>query len=91
MAKIPKLNFDFEARLGELKAQFVGLDPNDPPSWPVLPRYLLCLAVTVFVVVGLWFVWLNSSDEELTIERGKETVLREDFTKKLAQAANLDA
>ena len=91
MAKIPKLNIDFASLQDGLKAQFIGLNPNDPPSWPALPRYLLCVAVTAFVVVGLWFVWLSSSDEELTGERAKETLLREDFTKKLVQAASLDA
>jgi type IV pilus assembly protein PilO len=91
MAKIPKLDIDFAGIQNSLKSQFVGLNPNDPPSWPALPRYLLCVAVTVFVVVGLWFAWLSSSDEELTAERGIELKLREDFTKKLTQAASLDA
>lgn len=74
-----------------LKAQFVGLNLNDPPSWPSLPRYLLCLAVMLLVVVALWFAWLNTSDDELTAERTTEVRLREDFSKKLAQAAILDA
>ncbi|MES2415384.1 MAG: type 4a pilus biogenesis protein PilO [Pseudomonadota bacterium] len=91
MATVPKLNIDFAALQANLKAQFVGLNPNDPASWPALPRYLLCVAVTIFVVVALWFVWLSSSDEELRAERAKETQLREDFSKKLTQAASLDA
>ena len=91
MAKISKPDIDFAGMQASLKSQFVGLNPNDPPSWPALPRYLLCVAVTVFVVVGLWFAWLSSSDEELTAERGTELKLREDFTKKLTQAASLDA
>ena len=91
MAKIPKLKFDFAAIQSNLKAQFTGLNPNDPPSWPALPRYVLCAVVTLLVVAGLWFAWLSSSEEELTAERGKEVVLREDFTKKSAQAASLEA
>ena len=91
MAKVPKLNIDIAALQGRLKAQFTGLNPNDPPSWPAFPRFVLCVAVTALVVVGLWFAWLNSSDEELTAERGKEVQLREDYKKKLAQAASLDA
>jgi type IV pilus assembly protein PilO len=91
MAKIPKLNIDFAGLQNSLKSQFVGLNPNDPPSWPALPRYLLCVGVTAVVIVALWFVWLSSSDEELTAERGTEVKLREDFTKKLGQAASLDA
>ena len=91
MAKIPKLNIDFSALQDGLKAQFVGLNPNDPPSWPAIPRYLLCVAVTVVVVVALWFVWLSASEDELTAEVATEVKLREDFSKKLVQAASLDA
>ena len=91
MAKIPKINVDFAALQAGLKAQFVGLNPNDPPSWPVLPRYLMCAAVTAVVITSLWFVWLSASDEELTAERATEAKLREDFTKKLSQAASLEA
>jgi type IV pilus assembly protein PilO len=91
MAKTPKISVDFSVIQNSLKAQFSGLDPNDPPSWPALPRYLLCVAVTVLVVVALWFVWLSSSDEELTAEQAKEVQLREDYKKKLVQAVNLDA
>ncbi|OOG41239.1 type 4a pilus biogenesis protein PilO [Polaromonas sp. A23] len=91
MASTPKFNVDFAALQDGLKAQFVGLSPNDPPSWPALPRYLLCMFVTVAVVVALWFVWLSASDEELKAEQAKELQLREDFKKKLAQAVNLEA
>lgn len=91
MATIPKFNVDFAGFQDRLKAQFVGLNPNDPPSWPAVPRYLLCLAVAAVVVVALWFLWLSASDEELTAERAKEVVLREDYKKKVAQAASLEA
>ena len=91
MAKISKFNVDFENIETNLKEQFSGLNPNDPSSWPALPRYLLCAAVTLVVVVGLWFVWLSSSHDELIAERAKETQLRGEFTKKLVQAASLEA
>ncbi len=90
MAKIPKLELDLAGVKDTLKAQFVGLNPNDPPSWPALPRYLLCVAVAVVVIVALWFAWLSASDDELTAERATEVKLRDDFTKKLGQAASLD-
>lgn len=91
MAKTPKLNVNLAGIQESFKAQFTGLNPNDPPSWPALPRYLLCVAVTVLVVVALWFVWLSTSDEELTAEQAKEVQLREDYKKKLVQAVNLEA
>lgn len=91
MAKTPKLSIDLSGLQEKLKSQFTGLNPNDPPSWPAVPRYLLCLAMTVLVVVALWFLWLSASDEELTAEIAKEAQLKEDYKKKLVQAVNLDA
>ena len=90
MAKTPKISVEFAGIKSRIKAQFSGLDANDPPSWPALPRYMLCLAVTIAVVVALWFLWLNASDEELTAEQAKEVQLKEDYKKKLAQAVNLE-
>lgn len=72
-------------------SQFRGLNPNDPASWPLLPRIATFLALVTAIVVGLWFAWLNGSDAELEAERAKEVTLREDYKKKLAQAVNLDA
>ena len=91
MAKKSKPAIDFSDLQSRITTQFTGLDPNDPASWATLPRYLLCAAVTVVVVVALWFVWLNSSDEELTAEKVKEVQLREDYNSKLTQAVNLEA
>ncbi|MBC7434902.1 MAG: type 4a pilus biogenesis protein PilO [Bdellovibrionales bacterium] len=90
MATKPSLNIDLAAWQNRLQSQFRGLNPNDPSSWPALPRYLLCMAVTVMVVVALWFLWLNTSDAELDAERAKEITLRESYQKNLAQAVNLD-
>ena len=91
MAKTAKTTTDFDVIQSNLKAQFTGLNPNDPASWPALPRFLLCVAVTVCVVAALWFVWLKASDEELTAEQDKEVQLKADYSKKLAQAVNLEA
>jgi type IV pilus assembly protein PilO len=70
--------------------QFRGLNPKDPGSWPALPRFALCLFIMVAIVVVLWFVWLDGSNDELDAERKKEVALRDDYRKKLAQAVNLD-
>ena len=87
--QLPQVNF--AALQQKLTSQFTGLDPNDPSSWPLLPRSLVFLALMAGIVVALWFVWLNGSDAELEAEQSKETALREDYTKKLGQAVNLDA
>lgn len=84
-------NIDFAALKDQVLGQFRGLNPNDPASWPVVPRYALCVALMVAIVVALWFVWLSGSDSELQAERTKEVQLREDYKKKLSQAVNLDA
>jgi type IV pilus assembly protein PilO len=87
--KLPQI--DIRPLQAALAAQFRGLNPNDPPSWPLLPRALVCVAAMGLVVVALWFAWLSSSDEELEAEQKKELALREDFRKKLGEAVNLDA
>lgn len=74
----------------QVQSQFRNLDPQNPAVWPAIPRYALMLAVAAMVVVALWFVWLSSSDEELEIERTKETQLREDYKSKLVKAVNLE-
>lgn len=74
-----------------LQAQFRGLNPNDPSSWPALPRFVLCLVLMAAIVAALWFAWLDGSDAALEAERAKEIALRADYKKKLVQAVNLDA
>ncbi len=91
MAKKPSINVDFKGIQDKLKAQFTGLDPNDPSQWPALPRNLLFVAVCAAVIAGLWFAWLKASDEELIAEKAREVTLREDYRRKLVQAVNLDA
>ena len=91
MAKNSKSQIDFSVIQSRVTAQFSGLDPNNPAAWPSLPKYLLYIALAAAVVVGLWFSWLSTSEEELTAEQGKEVQLKEDFKKKLIQAVNLEA
>jgi type IV pilus assembly protein PilO len=86
---LPKI--DFAAAGKSARDQFRGLDPNDPGSWPLLPRTLVCVLLMVGIVVALWFVWLTNSADELDQAQKKELQLRDDYTKKLAQAVNLDA
>lgn len=74
-----------------IASQFRGLNPNDPASWPLIPKLALCAAVIVAIVVALWFAWLTNSADELEAEQRKELALREDYKKKLTQAVNLDA
>jgi type IV pilus assembly protein PilO len=88
--KRPSLKFDPARSMRRVTEQFQGLNPNDPAAWPPIPRYLLCVMVAVAVLAGLWFFWLDSSNDQLNAERAKEVALRADFTKKVGLAANLE-
>lgn len=90
MAVKPSRKIDFAAVQENLFAQFRGLDPKDPSLWPALPRYSTFAAVTVAVVVGLWFAWLSDSEVELQAEQATEVKLRADFQTKLTKAVNLE-
>ncbi|MFZ9181917.1 MAG: type 4a pilus biogenesis protein PilO [Hylemonella sp.] len=74
----------------QLSAQFRSLDLRQPETWPAAPRYLLLLSLSLMVLAGLWFVWLSGVEEELQLERTRETQLRQDFRNKLAKAASLE-
>lgn len=91
MAKKPGISIDLKSVQDKLRAQFTGLDPNDPSVWPALPRNLLYIALCVGVVAALWFFWLKGVDEELVAEKAKEEQLRTTYRGKLVQAVNLDA
>lgn len=89
MATLAKV--DTGAAMERVAAQFRGLNPNDPASWPIVPKAALCALVAAAIVVAMWMLWLTTSAEELEAEQQKEAVLRADYLKKVAQAVNLDA
>ena len=91
MAKKLKSSTEISVIKNKITAQFSGLDFSNAAAWPNIPKNLLCAILATAVVVALWFTWLSSSDEELTLEQGKETQLKQDYKKKLLQAVNLDA
>ena len=76
----PALRLD----LGQLRAQFTGLNPRDPASWPALPRLGLLLLVSILVVLVLWFALLQGYQDALAAEQARETQSRSEFQLKLA-------
>lgn len=84
-------SIDVQALLADARAQFENLDPKDPSVWPLIPKVLLCLAITVGVVVGAWYAYLSSLEEDLEAARSKETTLRQEYSTKLSKAVGLDA
>ena len=91
MAKTAAPKFNLADLQQKVSSQFRGLNPNDPATWPVLPRLLACAALTAGIVAALWFAWISNSATELEAELAKEKTLKADFTKKLGQAVNLAA
>lgn len=90
MAETTKTKISVADLQQAMLGQFRGLNTKDPGSWPALPRLALFLFIAGAIVVALWFVWISGSADELEIERKKEVALREDYSKKLAQAVNLE-
>lgn len=90
MAKKKKNDIDFSALQENIQRQFRGLDPNDPSRWPVLPRFLLCIAIALAVAAVLWYVLIRDYEDTLEQERNTEITLRQDFSQKLSKAVSLD-
>ncbi|MBL0422332.1 type 4a pilus biogenesis protein PilO [Ramlibacter sp. AW1] len=90
MSKPPEKKQKLQAGLNELASQFKGLRTDDPASWPPIPRLALCLGLIAAIVLVLWMLVIKASDEELEAEKAREVALKADYTKKLAQAVNLE-
>lgn len=81
---LPKV--DFRAVLD----QFRYLNPNDPGTWPLVPKVALLFGLfVVVIVVGWWFVWSDQLGELETKAR-EEGTLKQQFLEKKRQAVNLD-
>lgn len=91
MALSPSIDIDFRTIGAQIKRQFSDLDPNNPASWPSLPKNLMYVAACAAVVFGLWWFWLSSVNDELIAEQQTEQTLRENYKKKLVEAVNLEA
>ena len=83
--------FDMAQVQEKLQRQFSNLDPKDPALWPILPKILLCLLITVAVLGGAWYFWLQDYEDQLKSEQTKELALRDEYTKKLTKAVSLEA
>ena len=90
MALSPSIDIDMRGLGENIKRQFTGLDPNDPASWPALPKNLLYVLVCTVIIFGMWWFWLSSVNDELISEQQTEQTLRDQYRKKLVQAVNLE-
>lgn len=74
-----------------LQKQFKNLDPKDPSVWPVIPRWMLLVVISIFVVGLSWYVYLSDFDETLTAAQAQELKLKDDYKVRLRKAVNLEA
>jgi type IV pilus assembly protein PilO len=71
-------------------AQFHGLQGRHPGTWPIVPRLLCALGVSLMVVMaGGWLVW-TSQWEELAAGQAEEVRQKQEFTEKVRQSGHLD-
>jgi type IV pilus assembly protein PilO len=89
--KKSKKDIDFSALQENVSRQFRNLDPKDPSLWPVAPKVLLCLFISIAVATALWFAKINEYEVELETEIAKEQTLRQDYQAKLIKAVSLEA
>jgi len=69
----------------------IDLDINNIGNWPMPIKIILIAIVSIGVLVAGYFLDLQSQNELLDRSRDKEIVLKQEFEKKQAKAANLDA
>ena len=72
------------------KVDFAELDLNNIGSWPAVVRGLACLIVFVAVLALGYFMHLTDLQDTLERHKQEEVTLKEQFTFKVRQAANLE-
>ena len=75
----------------EINLSEIDLDINNIGSWPMPIKIILIAIVSIGVLVGGYFLDLQSQNESLDRSRAREITLKREFEKKQAKAANLDA
>lgn len=69
---------------------FRFMNPNEPGSWPLIPKISVLVGLFVAIVAaGWWFVW-NDQFADLETKEREEQTLKQQFLDKKRQAVNLD-
>lgn len=76
--------------LQSIADDFRFMNPNDPGSWPLIPKISVLVGLFVAIVAGgWWFVW-NDQFVDLETKEREEQTLKQQFLDKKRQAVNLD-
>ena len=78
--------FDFKAALEE----FQYLNPNDPGSWPLIPKTVILVGVFILILVMGWLLFWGDQWADLEAKQQEEQTLKQDYLVKKRQAVNLD-
>lgn len=69
---------------------FRFMNPNDPGSWPLIPKISVLVGLFVAIVAaGWWFIW-NDQFADLETKELEEQALKQQYLDKKRQAVNLD-
>jgi type IV pilus assembly protein PilO len=74
----------------QLLAQFQGLNPKDPGSWPPLPKALALLVLFIAILAAGFVFDVQGQLDALKAGADQEEKLKEDYKNKKQQAINLD-
>lgn len=72
------------------KIDFAELDLNNIGSWPAAVRALACVLAFIAVLALGYFMHLTDLQEMLERQKSEEASLKQQFTAKVSQAANLE-
>jgi type IV pilus assembly protein PilO len=86
-----KFNVNLNDWFAGLADQFRDLQGRHPGQWPLAPRLLCAVGVTVAVCAAGYFGYWSSQFEEQDAGAALENRLRDEYKLKTAQAINLDA
>ncbi|UUY09086.1 type 4a pilus biogenesis protein PilO [Pseudomonas sp. J452] len=73
------------------KVDFSDLDFNNVGSWPVAVKGIACILLLIGAVALGYYLYLQDLQGGLDIKRAEEGALKQQFSTKAFQAANLDA
>lgn len=86
------MNFDIRDTIKELQnIDFTEIRGDNIGSWPLIVRVLACLLALVVAIGGYWYFRINALNSAFETAISSETQLRDEFSQRAFQAANLDA
>lgn len=70
---------------------FTEIRLDNVGSWPLVVRVLACLLALCLAIGGYWYFRINALNSDFETAVANETQLRQQFSQKAFQAANLEA